>query len=88
MASIKSLKQDLNFVFGDIIEAVYVWEIANNKVNDPAAVQLIDDIIGAFDELIVKINDKKVANRGAHLKTVSKEMETKAVSFIEQLNSL
>jgi hypothetical protein len=36
----------------------------------------------------VKINDKKVANRGAHLKTVSKEMETKAVSFIEQLNSL
>ena len=29
MASVKNLKKDINYVLGDIIEAVYIWEIAN-----------------------------------------------------------
>ena len=31
MASVKNLKKDINYVLGDIIEAVYVWELTNSQ---------------------------------------------------------
>ena len=27
MASVRTLKKDINYVLGDIIEAVYIWEL-------------------------------------------------------------
>ena len=29
MANVRNLKKDINYVLGDIIEAVYIWESAN-----------------------------------------------------------
>ena len=31
MANIRDLKKDINFVLGDIIDAVYLWEALNPK---------------------------------------------------------
>ena len=31
MANIRDLKKDINYVLGDIIEAVYLWELTNPK---------------------------------------------------------
>ncbi len=88
MASIKNLKKDLNFVFGDIIEAVHLWEFANNKSNSKEGGAIIDSAIADFDALIVKVNDRKVENRKKHLKGVTVELEEKATALVERLNSL
>ena len=32
MANIRDLKKDINYVLGDIIEAVYLWELTNPKI--------------------------------------------------------
>lgn len=88
MASIKDLKKDINFVLGDIIEAVYIWEIATGKPNSNEGSALIDEAIASFDELIAKVNDKKVENRKQHLKAVSHELEVKAGALVEKLNNL
>jgi hypothetical protein len=88
MASIQDLKKDINYVIGDIIEAVYFWEASNNKKSSKEGSALIDESIKTFDDLIVKVNNKKVENRAKYLKGVQIELEEKATVLVEKLNKL
>ncbi|MFI2743115.1 hypothetical protein ACG2LH_10275 [Zhouia sp. PK063] len=88
MASIKNLKKDINYVLGDIIEAVYVWETVNNKTNSEEGNQIIDEAIEVFDELITKVNDKSVEDRKKHLSQIQNELEEKSKQLVEKLNAL
>lgn len=86
--SIRDLKKDINYVLGDIIEAVYVWEYSNTDKETIDSEAIIDEAIAAFDELIEKVNDKSVENRKAHLKAVNQELEDKGRALIEKINKL
>ena len=88
MANIRNLKKDINYVFGDIIEAVYIWELSNPKKDTKKSEAIIDEAIAGFDELIAKVNNKSVDNRAAHLKVVGKELETKGRELIDKINKL
>ncbi|TRZ41777.1 hypothetical protein [Robertkochia solimangrovi] len=88
MGSIRDLKKDINFVLGDIIEAVYLWELSTGQKQTKEGNAIIDEAIDTFDELIAKVNDRSVENRQSHLKEVNKELETKATALIEKVNSL
>ena len=88
MASIRDLKKDINFVLGDIIEAVYIVEAANSKQDSKEGIKIIDDAIQTFDDLIAKVNIRKVEDRKAHLKGVRQELEQKAVALVDRLNKL
>jgi len=88
MASVRDLKKDINYVLGDIIEAVYIMEYANPKTDKKKSEGIIDEAIEIFDDLIAKVNDRKVDNKKAHLKSVSKELEDRGRALIEKLNKL
>ena len=88
MASIKELKKDVNNVLGDIIEAVYIVEAANGKSDTKEGAKIVDSAIEVFDDLIVKINDRKVDNRKKHLTAVRAELEKKAEGLVEDINKL
>ncbi len=88
MASIRDLKKDINFVLGDIIEAVYIVEGANNKQDSKEGAQIIDEAIETFDDLIAKVNQRDVENRKAHLNNIRVELEKKATGLVEKLNTL
>ncbi|HET8837594.1 MAG TPA: hypothetical protein VFM82_01210 [Flavobacteriaceae bacterium] len=88
MASKKHLKRDLNYVMGDIIEAALIYQMAHPEADKQKSEEIVDGAIAAFDELNAKINERKVENKGKQLKEVNKEMETKAKSLIEKLNTL
>lgn len=88
MASIKNLKKDINNVLGDIIDAVYLWEMVNGKNDTKEGSAIIDEAIVVFDELIVKVNDRKAENRKALLKQVNKELEEKSEALIAKVNKL
>ncbi|WP_405325817.1 hypothetical protein [Leeuwenhoekiella sp. LLG6367-2.1] len=88
MANIRDLKKDINFVLGDIIDAVYLWEALNPKEDHAKSEAVVDDAILTFDELIAKVNDNKVENRSKHLKAVNAELETRGRALIERVNSL
>ena len=88
MASIRDLKKDINNVLGDIIEAVYILEETKDKRESKEGSAIIDSAIVTFDELIVKVNDRGVKDRSAHLKKVRSELEEKAKKLIDQLNKL
>lgn len=88
MANIRDLKKDINYVLGDIIEAVYIVEAANNKQDSKEGASIIDNAIATFDDLIAKVNKRGVEDRKAHLKAVKEELETKAKGLVEELNKL
>ena len=88
MANIRDLKKDINFVLGDIIDAVYVWEAINPKESTKEGEAIIDDAIETFDSLIAKVNDRNTENRSKHLNAVRAELEEKATSLVERINKL
>lgn len=88
MASIKNLKKDVNFVFGDIIEAVYVWQLTNPEKDVTASEAIIDEAIVAFDETMDAINAKNIDNKKVHFTAVKKSVEEKGRALIDKLNNL
>ena len=88
MASVKNLKKDINYVIGDIIEAVYLYEMTTTGKPTEATNGIIEEAIGTFDGLIKKVNEKKVENRKAHLKQVNKDLESAANQLVDKINSL
>ena len=88
MASVRDLKKDINYVLGDIIEAVYVWEYQNTDKDTKKSEAIIDEAIATFDALITKVNDRSVENKKGHLKAVNKELEDKGRNLIEKINKL
>ena len=88
MASVRNLKKDINYVLGDIIEAVYMWEIATGGKPTEKSEALIDEAIVIFDSLIAKVNAKNVENRKEHFRNINKELEDSAKQLVEKINAL
>ncbi len=88
MANVRDLKKDINYVLGDIIEAVYVWEYANTDKDTKKSEAIIDEAIAVFDELIAKVNANGVENAKAHFKAINAELEAKGKALIEKINKL
>jgi hypothetical protein len=88
MASVKNLKKDINFVLGDIIEAVYIYEMTTTGKPTAESDALIDEAIASFDGLITKVNQKNVENKKAHYKEINKDLEVIATQLVEKINKL
>ena len=88
MANKRDLKKDINYVFGDIIEAVYYWELENTQKPTKESEAIIDDAIASFDELIARVNDRNVEDKRAHFKTINTDLEAKGRALIERINKL
>lgn len=88
MASIKTLKKDINYVIGDILDAIYINEMTTTGKPTPESKALEDECYAAFDDLIAQVNNKSVENRAKHLKGVYKTLESKASELVEKINAL
>ena len=88
MANVKNLKKDINYVLGDIIEAVYLFELSTSGKPTEATNNIIDEAIVAFDNLITKVNAKNVENKKAHFKQINVELEQVANQLIAEINEL
>lgn len=88
MANVRTLKKDINFVLGDIIEAVYIWELSTSGKPTDESQAIIDEAIAQFDTLITRVNDKKVENKKVHFKTIYSDLEGTANQLVEKINNL
>jgi hypothetical protein len=88
MASIKNLKKDINYVLGDIIEAAIIFQEAHPENDAKVSEAIVDDAIATFDELIAKVNDKKVESRKVALTQVQVQLEQQAIGLIGRVNQL
>lgn len=88
MASIKNLKKNVHYAFGDIIDAVFLAELFAGKQGSEQGEAIVKEAIASFDMFMQKINDKKVENRGSYLKSVNQEFTKKVEELIEKVNTL
>ena len=88
MANVRNLKKDINFVLGDIIEAVYVTELAAGGRPTDKSEAIIDEAITTFDGLMKKVNAKNVENKKEHFKQINKELEETAGQLVAKINAL
>ena len=88
MANKRDLKKDINYVLGDIIEAVYIWELTNPEKDTKKSEKIIDEAIATFDDLIIRVNDRSVENKKAHFKGVNADLEKKGRELIDKINAL
>jgi len=88
MASVKNLKKDINYVLGDIIEAVYIFELTSTGKPSESSSAIVTEAITSFDSLMTKVNAKNVENKKAHFKQINKELEQTANQLIEKINAL
>lgn len=88
MANIRNLKKDINYVLGDIIEAVYSWEYLNLDKDTKKSEKIIDEAIKVFDDLILEVNQKDVENKKAHFKNINAKLEKNGRALIEKINKL
>jgi hypothetical protein len=88
MANKRDLKKDINYVLGDIIEAVYVWELSHTEKPTKESDAVIDEAIATFDELIARVNDRSVEDKKAHFKAINNDLESKGRGLIEKINTL
>lgn len=88
MANVRNLKKDINYVLGDIIEAVYLFEMSTTGKPTDASNAVIDEAISAFDNLITKVNAKNVEDKKAHFKQINTELEQVANQLVEKINAL
>ncbi|MDK2770646.1 hypothetical protein [Flavobacterium haoranii] len=88
MASIKNLKKEINYVLGDLVDIVYVWEITNGGQPTETTDGIVDSIYSTYDEMLAKINNRGVENRKAHLKQVRKDFEDFANQVVAKINDL
>lgn len=88
MASVKNLKKDINFVIGDIIEAVYLYEMTSTGKPTAETNGIIDEAITTFDGLIAKVNAKNIENKKSHFKQINKDLEVAANQLVDKINAL
>lgn len=88
MANKRDLKKDINYVLGDIIEAVYIWELTNPEKETKGSEKIIDEAIEVFDDLIAKVNDRTVENKKQHFKAINQELEDRGRKLIDKINAL
>ncbi len=88
MASVKNLKKEINYVFGDILNIVYVWEMTTIGKPSEESDKIVDGIYDTFDGLMNKINQKGIENKKAHFKQIRKEFEHSANEYVAQVNEL
>ncbi len=87
MASIKNFKKDLNYIFSDIIEDCYVWQLENPKNSDKAEA-IIDKAIDGFDDIVEKVNVRNVENKKKYFKELVVELESKVQNLRSELDKL
>ena len=88
MANKRTLKRDINNVFGDIIEAAYLHQIANPEEDKAKTEEIVDEAISDFDELIAKMNNRDVENKKQHFRNIQQELESRANVLIKKVNAL
>ena len=88
MASIKNLKKDIDYTLGDILDITNLTAQLNPNVDLEKSEAIRNEIFTVYDDLIGKVNAKNVANKKAHFKGISVELETKANALLDKVNSL
>ena len=89
MASIKTLKKEINKTCYDVIDECFSFELYNPGKKDKEIEKLIDSAVDLRNELIEKMNNiPEKAKMKDHYADIRDKLENESIKFINQLNKL
>lgn len=88
MASVKNLKKEINYVLGDLVNIVYIWEMTNGGKPTETSDELVDEIYNNYDNFVSRIRNRKVENKKAHYKQIRSDYEAAANQIVAKINEL
>ncbi len=88
MASIRDLKKDLKYAFGDLVEQVLLFKIVNEDSKHNTD-ELINEIYAAYEEALNKVNaHRKQKDKKAYFKKINAEIDKTLEGLSERVNAL
>lgn len=92
MANRRTIKKDINYLLGDVIEECYSEMLDKPEKNEKEINAIIDQAVDLADDLMTRVNNlKNIKNRKdmkAHFNKISEDLEEKTIGFISKLNKL
>jgi hypothetical protein len=88
MASVKNFKKEINNVLSDIIEECYICQLTKDDKTSAKVDKIIDEAIATFDDLIVKMNLKKIDNKKKHFQKMQNDLSSKATELLGKIEKL
>ncbi len=86
--SIRDLKKEVKYMFGDLVEQVLLLNMAADKPDEKNH-KLIDEIVNTYEEILTKINaHRKEKDKKAYFKALNAEIDEKFRAFQEKINAL
>jgi hypothetical protein len=87
MGTIRDLKKIINYDMSSVIEECYVWQLTNPDDAEKAE-KIIDNAIDTFDELIARVNEKKITDKKAHFKAIQSDLDKSVDKLMKKLVKL
>lgn len=87
MASVKDLKKDVRFMYGDLYDVVNFLQLTAPQGKEKAYEGLTDELIAAYDATRARISQKPAQQAGAYFKKLRKDFEKEVAQFVQKLNS-
>ena len=86
--SIRDLKKELKYAFGNLIDQVLLIQIASEKDHHDTG-KLINLILETYEEFLAKVNaHRKVTDKKAYFKQLNAEIRAKLDEFQDKINQL
>jgi hypothetical protein len=74
MASLRTIKKDIDFLVSEVISDCWVFMYINPEEKTDEAVSIINDAVVLRNELFERVNVKDVENPKKHFKAISQDL--------------
>ncbi|MDD2490847.1 MAG: hypothetical protein PHV12_01465 [Bacteroidales bacterium] len=74
MASIRTIKKDIDFLVSEVISDCWVFMYINPEEKTEEAVAIINDAVTLRNELFERVNSREIENAKKHFKAVSQDL--------------
>jgi hypothetical protein len=89
MSSIKKLKKEINYFFGEVIDEANYKQLLKPDVDAQEVEAIIDEAVAAYEDFYKKINEgRKAEDKKVYFKNLTKEIEETADQLVDKINAL
>jgi len=87
--SIKDLKKEINYIFGEIIDEVNYKQLNNPEIEDETVEAIIDEAVASYEDFYDKIHEgRKAGDKKAYFKKLNAEIEESLTKLTDKINAL
>ncbi len=89
MSSIKNLKKEINYTFGEVIDEAHFKQLLKPDIADDKVEAIVDEAVTAYENFYDKIHKgRKAENKHTYFKNLTAEINQKLDELIKKIEAL